>query len=607
MGQVPVAAGLPEQPSIAPTVELLGELQGTGFTDRQWLIRRDGRFLQVTELIYRIAEHSIGERTVEEIATAVTASTDWVVTADNVRQLIETKLIPMGLILTAAGTVAPRAEGDGRSPLQIGMRVKVLSPRIIDPITSVLRLLYRPAVAVPLLLLIMAVYGWLYLVRGVGDSVRAALYMPGGLLLLMGLAVVSGIFHEFGHAAALRYGGGKVGRMGIGFYLALPTFFTDTTDSYRLGRWARLRTDLGGIYFHLIFGLALIALYLATRQEVLLAVVLVISLDILYQLVPYVRLDGYWALADLTGIPDFFSQMGPFLRSVLPGQRGIMASRLPQLKGWVKVAFSLYIIGTVPLLLLLAVVAVWGFPRYLAIGGEALMHQVTLLSLAQSVGDAVLTAAAASQLLLLALSLIAGVYFVYTLLRKPARSLWRWSTPTRPRRAVGALIATAAVALLVVLWAPEIAVARRSLPAGVQSFPVPSRNHVLTPVSYPQTPPVGGNHSPVWQNCGFYDTPIANEHGVHSLEHGAVWITYQPGLPRVQVDSLRRLARRTSYVLVSPYAGLPAPVVASAWGRQARLRSADDPLLHHFVRAFRLGAQAPERGGPCTYGIGQPK
>src|SRR5919205_3675464 len=116
--------------------------------------------------------------------------------------------------------------------------------------------------------------------------------------------------------------------MGVGFYLSLPTFYTDTTDAYRLGRWARLRTDLGGVYFHLVFGLGLMALYFITRQEVLLAVVLVISMDILYQLIPYVRLDGYWALADLTGIPDLFSQMGPFLRSVLP----VPGSKLPRLK-----------------------------------------------------------------------------------------------------------------------------------------------------------------------------------------------------------------------------------------------------------------------------------
>ena len=91
------------------------------------------------------------------------------------------------------------------------------------------------------------------------------------------------------------------------------------------------------------------------------------------------------------------------------------------------------------------------------------------------------------------------------------------------------------------------------------------------------------------------------------MEHGAVWITYRPDLPTDQVDRLRQLAHREQYVIVSPYLGLPAPVVASAWARQLRLDSAIDPRLTQFVRAFALGDQAPERGGPCTGGTGSPQ
>ena len=140
--------------------------------------------------------------------------------------------------------------------------------------------------------------------------------------------------------------------------------------------------------------------------------------------------------------------------------------------------------------------------------------------------------------------------------------------------------------------------AQSAPPAGVQSFS-PQRGHVEGPVSYPQTPPVGGPHSPVWQHCGFYSKPIVNEHGVHAMEHGAVWITYQPNLPADQVDVLRKEAQQT-YVLVSPYPNLPSPVVASAWGKQLRLDSATDPRLDQFIEAFAEGPQAPEPGSPCT-------
>jgi hypothetical protein len=136
----------------------------------------------------------------------------------------------------------------------------------------------------------------------------------------------------------------------------------------------------------------------------------------------------------------------------------------------------------------------------------------------------------------------------------------------------------------------------------VVTFTNLSREHTLEPVTYAQVPPVGGPHSPVWQNCGFYSQPVANETAVHSLEHGAVWITYRPDLPGDQIDRLRQLAERQTFILVSPYPDLPAPVVASAWGKQLRLESADDPRLEQFVRAFRLGPQTPERGARCDGG-----
>jgi Protein of unknown function (DUF3105) len=144
-------------------------------------------------------------------------------------------------------------------------------------------------------------------------------------------------------------------------------------------------------------------------------------------------------------------------------------------------------------------------------------------------------------------------------------------------------------------------------PEGVKSFEVSDHpRHVEGDVDYPQTPPVGGDHSPVWQNCGFYKAPIDNEKAVHSMEHGAVWITYRPNLPQKQQDKLRELASGQTYVLASPFSNLPKPVVASAWGKQLRLDGADDPRLKQFVRAFREGPQTPEHGARCTGGAGEP-
>ncbi|MFN2606977.1 MAG: DUF3105 domain-containing protein [Acidimicrobiales bacterium] len=143
--------------------------------------------------------------------------------------------------------------------------------------------------------------------------------------------------------------------------------------------------------------------------------------------------------------------------------------------------------------------------------------------------------------------------------------------------------------------------------SAVQTFSGLSRNHVSGTVDYPQTPPVGGDHAPIWQDCGFYPSPVATEQGVHSMEHGAVWITYQPSLAAKEVAVVRHLAQRTTYVLASPFPNLPSPVVASAWGEQLRLPSATDPRLAAFVAKYRQGPQTPEPGAPCSGGAGSPQ
>jgi Protein of unknown function (DUF3105) len=145
-----------------------------------------------------------------------------------------------------------------------------------------------------------------------------------------------------------------------------------------------------------------------------------------------------------------------------------------------------------------------------------------------------------------------------------------------------------------------------------------SHSHVAGPVTYSVTPPVGGPHNAEWMNCGIYDKPVPAERAVHNLEHGAVWITYSPSLPQSQVDALRAFAERQSmlnpagqgasrYLDLSPYPGLPSPIVVSSWGFQLRLSSPSDPRLQQFVNKFRVSqTYTPEYGSPCTGGVGTP-
>jgi hypothetical protein len=144
-------------------------------------------------------------------------------------------------------------------------------------------------------------------------------------------------------------------------------------------------------------------------------------------------------------------------------------------------------------------------------------------------------------------------------------------------------------------------------PSGVEDVDVgQAGRHTEGVVDYAQSPPAGGEHNPVWQNEGFYEEPVRDETAVHTLEHGAVWITYSPDLAQQQKDAIRGLVEDQTCVLASPYEGLDSPVVASAWGKQLRLESADDSELESFIRAYRQGPQTPEPGAACTGGTADP-
>jgi hypothetical protein len=150
-----------------------------------------------------------------------------------------------------------------------------------------------------------------------------------------------------------------------------------------------------------------------------------------------------------------------------------------------------------------------------------------------------------------------------------------------------------------------------SLPPGTQTFAESDHAHVSGTVTYDRVPPAGGAHNPTQLNCGVYTQPVPNENAVHSLEHGAVWITYQPTLAADQVAALQQMVTShyvgtERYVILSPYVGLPSPIVASAWGTQLSVDQASDSRLVDFIHAFAGSGQGGEPGGPCTGGVGSP-
>ncbi|MEU6216291.1 DUF3105 domain-containing protein [Streptomyces sp. NPDC047022] len=133
------------------------------------------------------------------------------------------------------------------------------------------------------------------------------------------------------------------------------------------------------------------------------------------------------------------------------------------------------------------------------------------------------------------------------------------------------------------------------------------RNHTTKTVTYPVEPPVGGDHNPVWQNCDgdVYGKPINNMNAVHSMEHGAVWVTYNSKAAKADVEALAAKVRRERFIMMSPVEDQKDPIMLSAWAHQRTVKSASDPNVDKFIKEFDQGPTTPEPGAPCTGGLGQ--
>lgn len=133
------------------------------------------------------------------------------------------------------------------------------------------------------------------------------------------------------------------------------------------------------------------------------------------------------------------------------------------------------------------------------------------------------------------------------------------------------------------------------------------RTHVAKTVDYPMEPPVGGDHNQVWMNCNgdVYTKAVGNMNAVHSLEHGAVWVTYTSKADKADVEALAAKVKKTPYTLMSPDDDQADPIMLSAWGHQRTVTGASDPNVDAFLEKFVQGEQTPEPGAACTGGLSQ--
>lgn len=402
-----------------PGSELLGRSHSPGLREPPYLIRRpDGQVVELSRLLYTIAMHARPGRggNLDEIAQRAGEELDLRIRPDQVRQLLEQKLHPLGIVTAADGTI-PRLE---RLQPMFGLRHRtgVVPPAVVNRVGRVFSPLFAPSVIGCLVGSMVVFDVWLFGFHGIGRGLSHLIERPSLSLLLFALAYASLAFHEVGHAAACRYGGGRPGAIRVGLYIVWPVFYTDVTDSYRFDRRGRLRTDLGGVYFNCVFALAIAAAYLATGFEPLLLAVVAQHLFVLDQFFPWVRLDGYYVVADALGVSDLFSRIKPVVTSLLPGRAP--DPRVQQLKPWARIAVSAWVLTTIVAIAGGAALLFANAPRYLQSAWQSLDLQAITFE-HSATHDPVTALSAGIDIVMLVLP-VAGFLVTYLLLCRGAGS-----------------------------------------------------------------------------------------------------------------------------------------------------------------------------------------
>src|SRR5256884_1965216 len=224
--QAPMSETPPtEKPRLASGIDLIGRYEGSGFKEAPYIARRaDGQVVQLAPLLYLIAELADGERTNEEIAAAASEAIKRGVSADNVRQLVEKRLRPLGVIAPADGSEPELQKADPL--LALKLRAALVPERVVNAITKAFKPLFFPPVVLAVLAGLAALDVWLFAYHGVAQSLREVLYSPALLMMMLGLIILSAAFHECGHATACAYGGARPGVVGAGPFIVCPAVFT---------------------------------------------------------------------------------------------------------------------------------------------------------------------------------------------------------------------------------------------------------------------------------------------------------------------------------------------------------------------------------------------
>jgi len=430
-------------PRLADAVELIGEYQGSGFIEPRYLVRRaDGQVIQLPRLLYLLLARLDGQRDFSQLAKILTAEFGKVVLPEQVAYLIDMRLRPVGIVALeprAADPARPTTMPVRADPLLgFKFRIGIIPERVVWRIAGFFAPMFWPPVIFASLSVFLTLDALLIAQFGLGQivgSVLAMAYQPMFTLLTLALILGAAAFHECGHVSACRYGGARPGKMGFGLYLVWFALYSTVTDSYRLNRAGRLRTDLGGVYFNAVFISGMNVAYLYTQAPWLFIGIILLHIETAIQFLPVIRLDGYYILADLIGVPDLFSRLGPVLASAIPGRP--THPRVRELKPWVRRTIILWVLIVVPYIGSWVVGFIIMAPHVLPVVWHQLLELSQLVSAAAAAGQIAQTTMLIIDIVLLLLpwvgsSLMLGLIFlvlVKAMLRPRGRRAFAISSP----------------------------------------------------------------------------------------------------------------------------------------------------------------------------------
>ena len=496
------------------------------------------------------------------------------------------KLADQGLLAGTEHKAPPK-----RNPL-LALRWKVLvtNPEITRRLTAPFTFLFRPWLMGPVLAGFLVVCWFVLLHKGVASATAQAFNSPALLLLVFGLAVASAGFHELGHAAACRYGGATPAGMGVGIYLVWPAFYTDVTDAYRLPKRSRLRVDLGGLYFNAVVADLTLVAWLLWRVDALLLLVALQLLQMVKQLSPVIRADGYHILSDATGIPDLFSHIGPTMRRLIPGRREPSA-----LTGRARVLVTSWVLIIVPVLLSLALSAVLLLPKLATNAWDSGSHLISAIPHQLGDGDILGFLASLLRLFALFMPVIGSALVSQKFARMTVSSARSWSEGSAVKRTAALAAGAALIAGLAWAWwpagqyQPVRATDRGTLVSLGQmvSSPTAAARPAPTPTPEPTVQLTPGRHLAVSM------IPV----GGATKQHPAMFVISQgKGKPAVAIVS--GSAPDPSHASGGTFSPKPAGDTSSAAAQSAPPASSSTSTTSTPVNATAFPFQLPSAPGP---------